>query len=287
MLIDTHCHLNFHAFKNDLDEVIKRAKKEGVEKIIIPGAKIDSSERAIEIAQKYAHCYAAVGIHPHHTADMRILGYYDIKRKLIELVKEKKVVAIGETGLDYHVYQQLKDKSGVVTKETKQQQKELFKIHLEVAKELNLPVIFHCREAFGDIIPIITEHIQNSPVPPRRSACAHLRGEYSLSGVFHCFGGTKKDLEEVLNLGFYIGFDGNITYKNADNLREIVAATPMDRLLLETDAPFLSPEPFRGQRNEPKNVKIVAGEVARIKEMEVNGVERKTTENVQKLFYLC
>ncbi|MCL5675645.1 MAG: TatD family hydrolase [Patescibacteria group bacterium] len=283
MLIDTHCHLNFQAFEKDLEEVITRAKSEGVEKIIIPGAKIDSSQKAIEIAGKYDNCYAAIGVHPHHESDTGILGYYDIKKKLVELAKNKKVVAIGEFGLDYYEYQQTVHQENKITAEIKQKQKELLKIHLEVARECNLPIILHCREAFEDMLPIVLQYLR----PPSRSPFGHLEGvsRSVLRGVFHCFGGNEKDLKRVLDMGFYIGFDGNITFKNAYSLQNLVKLTPLDRILTETDAPYLSPEPFRGKRNEPKNVKIIARKIAEIKGIRLEEIEKITTKNALKLFF--
>lgn len=277
MLIDTHCHLNFHAFDNDLDVVLNRAKSEGVEKIIIPGAKIDSSEKAIEIASKYDGCYAAIGIHPHH-----VTGYYDtssyhsknkeIKNTLLKLTKNDKVVAVGECGLDYFEYQksvhpeneQVRSLRNKITPEIKEQQKELLKIHLEVAEELNLPIILHCRKAYDDMLPIIAR----------------------CTGVFHCFSGTESDLEKVLGMGFYVGFDGNITFKNTQNLKNLVKITPLDKILIETDSPYLTPEPFRGERNQPKNVKIVGEEIAVIKGISLKEVGLVTTNNAITLFVI-
>lgn len=271
MLIDTHCHLNFQAFENDIEEVINSAKKDGVEKIIIPGAKIDSSEKAIAIANKHDGCYAAIGIHPHHIYDYYDTSSYhskneEIKKLLLGLANKNKVIAIGECGLDYFEYQKSVHPENIITPQIKEQQKELLKIHLEVAIECNLPVILHCREAFVDMLPIVEEHNK------------------VLRGVFHCFGGSEKDLEKVLAMGFYVGFDGNITFKNADNLRFLVKLSPLDKILIETDSPYLTPEPYRGKRNEPKNVKIVAQCIAQIKNISQEEVEKETTINAVNLF---
>lgn len=283
MLIDTHCHLNFQAFENDLDDVVQRAKSEGVEKIIIPGAKIDSSEKALEIACKYDSCYTAIGIHPHHISDYYDTAQYHsenkkIKEALLDLAKQKKVVAIGECGLDYYEYQKTVHRENIITPQTKEQQKELLKIHLEVASELDLPVILHCREAFVDMLPIVEEYLR----PPSRRPSGHLEGV--LKGVFHCFGGSESDLEKVLGMGFYVGFDGNITFNNAQNLKNLVKNTPFEKILLETDSPYLTPELFRGKRNEPKNVKIVGEEIAVIKGISLEEVETVTTNNAITLF---
>lgn len=273
MLIDTHCHLNFEAFDQDLDAVLQRAKEYNVDKIIIPGAKLDSSEKAVEISSKYDNCYAAVGIHPHHFSE-----YYDtapyhseknkgliLVNKLNNLTNHNKVVAIGEIGLDYFQYEKTVYEKPEITPEIKKRQKELFQLQLNIAIKLQLPVILHCREAYKDILEIVEEH--------------------ELKGVFHCFGGTIKDLKKVLSLGFYVGFDGNITFKNADNLRLLVKNTPLERILVETDSPYLTPVPNRGQRNEPKNVKIVAEEIAKVKGINKDIVEKVAANNANTLFF--
>ncbi|MBI4100621.1 TatD family hydrolase [Candidatus Microgenomates bacterium] len=265
MLIDTHAHLNFQAFTADFPEVLKRAKEEGVEKIINVGASLDSSQKAVEISQKYEGLYASVGIHPHHAEEtLKNFGTKELKNKLDKLAQNPKVVAIGEGGLDYHMY-----KNGGIANPEKQ--KKLFLVHLDLAQKLNLPLIFHCRDAHDDMLKTLKLYtIHSTP--------------YAIQGVFHCFSGDQDFLESVLEMGFYVGFDGNITYKSAQCLRDLVSSTPIDRLLLETDCPYLPPEPFRGLRNEPKNVKIVAGAVAEIKGLPSKVVAEKTSENAHRLF---
>lgn len=260
MLIDTHAHLNFKAFDKDLNDIINRAKKAGVEKIIIPGAKIDSSQKAIAISQKYDDCFAAVGIHPHHADEYTSLIYSDEVNNLENLAKEEKVVAIGEIGLDYHEYKGYPP----LTDETKKNQKELLILQIEIAKENNLPVIFHCRDAFNDQLDII-------------------RNE-QITGVYHCFGGEKKHLRKVLNMGFYVGFDGNITYPENKNLQESVKFTPLDRLLFETDSPYLTPFPFRGKRNEPAYLSYTANFIAQIHKISEDKIEEYAAKNALKLF---
>lgn len=268
MLIDTHCHLNFHAFKNDIADVIKRAKEEGVEKIIIPGAKLDSSEKGIDVANKYDNCFAAVGVHPHHVEEVsRYQGIKVLRKEIEQLAKSKKVVAIGEIGLDYHEYEKTVYEKYQVTTQMKSQQKDLLKMQIELALKFELPVIFHCRDAFIDMVPVITEYASSK-----------------LRGVFHCFGGNTENLRQVVALGYYVGFDGNITYKNAQNLRDLVKETPFERILMETDAPFLAPEPHRGERNEPKNVRIIAEMIAQIKNINLEELAESTTKNAQLLF---
>ena len=261
MLTDTHAHLNFQAFKNDFAEVLKRAQNEGVEKIINVGANFASSQKAVEIAQKYEACFASIGIHPHHAEKQN-----EVEKRLERLAQSPKVVAIGETGLDYHPYE-----NGGIT--DPQKQKELFLAQIKLAQKLRLPIIFHCRNAHVDTLEILkTSTMQSAPS--------------TIRGVFHCFSGDREFLEAVLKMGFYVGFDGNITYKNAQILRQRVEETPLERLLLETDCPYLTPEPLRGLRNEPANVKIIASAVAKIKKLQVTEVIKVTTQNAVNLFSL-
>ncbi len=271
MFIDTHAHLNFKAFNKDLEEVVNRAKEAGVEKIIIPGAKIDSSQMAVEIARKYDECFAAVGIHPHHVADSVQLGKSTVEKKLREILKkvqDDKIVAIGEIGLDYHEYKGYPP----INDEVKSQQKELLILQINIAQEYNLPIIFHCRDAHDDQLELIDNHIKST--------------DKQITGVFHCFGGGKEHLEKVLSLDFYIGFDGNITYPENKNLHGLVRFTPIDRLLLETDSPYLTPLPYRGQRNEPAYLTHTASFVTQIHKITLEKVAEITTINALKLFRL-
>jgi TatD DNase family protein len=252
MLVDTHCHLNFKAFEGDLDLVILRAKKARVDTIIVPGAAIDSSLKAIELAARFEGIYATVGIHPHHVEREGD----NLRKKLFELLKNKGVVGIGETGLDYYRRRP--------SREIKKRQKNLFKIHLEVAKKKKLPVVIHNREAGEEVLKIIED----------------LGG--GVEGVFHCFSENENYLWKVIEMGFYVGIDGNVTYNKS--LREIVKKIPLEKLLLETDAPFLTPVPYRGLRNEPGNVRIVAKEVAELKRISFEEIVKETGRNAKKLF---
>lgn len=261
ILIDTHAHLNFQAFEKDLEEVIRQAHDEEVKVIINVGADLTSSQKAVELAQKYEGCFASVGVHPHHAIHYDTSAYH---RELERLARQPKVVAIGECGLDYHPYQN----DGIADPK---KQEDLFWAHLQLAQELNLPVILHCRQAHQEILKLLYRYIDTS---------------IKIRGVFHCFSGDEKFLKEVLSLGFYVGFDGNITYKNAQNLRDLVKLTPLARFLLETDCPYLSPEPFRGLRNTPANVKIIAKAVAQIKNLPETEIAAITSKNAQKLFRL-
>lgn len=262
---DTHCHLNFKAFTKDLESVIKRAKNAGINRIIIPGAKIDSSQRGIEIAQQYDGCYAAVGIHPHHARGSVETGDASLLRNLLTATK---VVAVGEIGVDGKDYEGYPP----VTEEILAEQKELLYLQLGLAHEYNLPVILHCRKAQRDLQAALTLFQQEHNAQMR--------------GVFHCFDGDEAYLRWALSLGFYVGFDGNSTYPANSHLRELIRQAPLDRLLLETDAPFLSPVPHRGERNEPANIPIIAQLVADIHHTSIEEVARVTSKNAETLFNL-
>ncbi len=267
MLIDTHSHLNFKAFKKDLDTVIKNAVDAGVRKIVIPGAKINSSVRAVEISQQYSQCFAAVGIHPHHVTEFETLGKKEVAARLAQLAKDKKTVAIGEIGIDYYHYKDYPP----VSEENKKSQTELFLLQLNIATELTLPVIIHCRQAHDDLFSLLDTYMK--------------KGNRNMHGVFHCFGGDKKHLEKALSYNyFYIGFDGNITYEENKVLQQLVSLTPLDRLLLETDAPFLTPIPFRGKRNEPALLTHTADFVAKIHNKNRAEIAQLSSENARKLF---
>lgn len=264
-MVDVHCHLNFHSFEKDYDFVIKSAFEAGVTKIINVGTKIDSSEKAIELAQKYENLYAIVGVHPHH-ADKLEANWLD---KLEQLAKKPKVVAIGEIGMDYFSYKS----NDIVDPKL---QKEVFIKQIELAHKLKLPLQIHNRQAGKDILDILINHKSYLLNPP---------------GMFHCFAGSMDLLKKVLDFGFYVGFDGNITYnglapgENTD-LKDLVKYTPIDRILVETDSPFLTPVPMRGSRNTPEYVIIIAKFIANLKGIPFADFEAKTTKNATKLFTL-
>ncbi|MBU0619325.1 TatD family hydrolase [Patescibacteria group bacterium] len=271
MLIDTHCHLNFQAFEPDLEAVIKRAQTAGVTKIIIPGSDLTNSQKAIELAEKYAGIYAAVGIHPHHA--IQIQNLEKTRQKLLHLCEsalDRKVVAIGECGLDYHEYQITKYPENKITPKVKQLQKKLFKVHLQVAKKLKLPLIIHNRQAHDDILKLLNSQFSIGQFP---------------KGVFHCFSGNQAFLRQVLERGFYVGIDANITYSHG--LQGLAKKIPLERLVLETDAPFLTPQPNRSQRNEPKNVKIIVQYLAELLNVSAEKIAQTTTINARRLFKLC
>jgi TatD DNase family protein len=252
MLIDTHCHLDFPDFDSDREEVIQRAKQENIGCIINIGSSLRGSQAGIKLAKQYNFIYASIGIHPHEADKIDKQIIKDIQ----QLSGEAKVVAIGEIGLDYY-----KGLSSV------RNQKQLFVTLLELSRQNSQPVIIHCRQAQEDTLNILKEN-------------------NITSGVVHCFSGDEKFLGSILDLGFYISFTCNLTYKKADNLKKLAKLAPLERLLLETDAPFLSPEGLRGRRNEPAFVKYLAEELARIKGVDLEEVARVTTNNARTLFSL-
>ncbi|MEK7540715.1 MAG: TatD family hydrolase [Patescibacteria group bacterium] len=270
MIIDTHSHLNFKAYDNDREEVIKRTQEEGVVCIDV-GTKYETSKKAVELAEKNENIYAAIGMHPIHikTDLMKLktdseegafqpLGEEFNKEKYLELSKFKKVVAIGEIGLDYYY----RPKGTVKLEKFKELQKQIFIKQLELAEELDLPVIIHCRMAHEDVLQI-------------------LKLKSKIKGIIHCFTGTAEQMRQYLNLGFYIGING-IVFKL--NLDEVIKECPLERILTETDCPYLTPPQENGKRNEPIFIKHVIQKIVEIKRINFDEVADKTTQNAKKLF---
>ncbi|MDD4600088.1 MAG: TatD family hydrolase [Negativicutes bacterium] len=253
MLFDSHAHIDNVRFDEDRDQVIKRALENGVEGIINAGACMTSSASSIQLAEQYPCVYAAVGVHPHDVKDIKAGDY----EQLAEWTKHPKVVAIGEIGLDYYY--------NLSPRETQQQ---AFIAQIDVARQTNMPIIIQDRDAHGDILQIIKKEAKG------------------IRGVFHCYSGSMEMMREVVNLGFYVAFGGSVTFKNAAKLPAIAAAVPLERLLLETDCPYLTPEPKRGRRNEPSYVKFVAEYIASIRQLEFAVLAEATTNNVKNLFGL-
>jgi len=250
MLVDTHCHLDFPEFDQDRDEVLSRAKAQGIAYMVNIGSSLKGSRRSVELAQKYAPLYATVGIHPHEADDFNP----ETEEEIRVLAKKNKVVAIGEIGLDYF--------KGYSRQEN---QLPLFLTFIKLAKELNLPLVIHTREAQVDTLKVLKEAL-----PVR--------------GVVHCFSGDKVFLKECLDLGFLVSFTCNVTYKKAGALREIIKSVPVESLLLETDAPYLAPEGSRGKRNEPAQVRMLAELVAELKGLKFEEVAEATTANARRFF---
>jgi TatD DNase family protein len=252
MLVDSHAHLDMPDFDDDLKEVITRAKKNGIEHIITVASDYQSNLKGLDISKRFKNVYATIGIHPHDAKDANEKKYND----LTALAKESKVVAWGEIGLDYY--------RDYCPKEI--QQREFIK-QLHIAKDLNLPVVVHSRDAESDILKIIKKEYSSD------------RG-----GVIHCFSGDRKLAREFLNQGFYISIAGPVTYKNARQLQEVARQIPTERLLVETDCPFLAPEPVRGKRNEPSFVKYTAEKIAQLKRLSLEDIGRIVTLNSYSLF---
>lgn len=257
MFIDSHCHIDGPEYNPDREEVIARAREAGVTTMLNVGTgdpHTDAFDRAVELAEKHEGVYAAVGVHPH---DAKLFDDA-AEQTLIELVRQsKRVIAWGEIGLDYHYDHSPRDV-----------QREVFRRQLGIAREMDLPVVIHSREADDDTISILREELAG----------------YQRAGVLHCFGGSLAMAQQAMKLGFFISFAGNLTFKKAEDLRDVARQLPLDRLLIETDCPYLTPVPFRGKRNEPARVVETARCLAELHGKELEEIGRMTSENFVKLF---
>jgi len=255
MLIDTHAHLDFEDFDNDRDEVVKRAFDNGIEKIINVGCSLERSVSSIDISSQYDNVFASVGIHPDEAASLK--DEASLRKKIKEIAgSSDKVVALGECGLDY---------SHIKAEPEKKQQEALFRLHLELAEELQLPVIVHVRDVFDEAYQVI----KNYP---------------NVSGVMHCFAGSATQAQKFIALGFLVSFTGIVTFKNATEIHEAAREIPLGKMMVETDCPFIAPEPNRGKRNEPAYVRFVGEKICELKEVNMAEVEKITTNNAQELF---
>ncbi|MGD6778057.1 MULTISPECIES: TatD family hydrolase [Bacillaceae] len=252
MLFDTHVHLNADQYEEDLQEVLDRAQAEKVTNMVVVGFDRKTITRAMELVEKYDFLYAAVGWHPVDAIDMTEEDLAWIE----DLTSHEKVVAIGEMGLDYHW-----DKS------PKEIQKEVFRKQIQLAKKVKLPIVIHNRDATADVVQILKEEDAKE-----------------VGGIMHCFTGSLEVAKECMEMNFYISFGGPVTFKNAKKPKEVVKEIPMEKLLIETDCPYLTPHPYRGKRNEPGYVRLVAEQIAELKELTVEEVAEKTTANAKKLF---
>jgi TatD DNase family protein len=252
MLFDTHAHLNADQFEEDVEEVIQRAQAEGVSNIVVVGFDEKTIKGALKLAEDYEFIYAAVGWHPVDAIDMTAEHLLWIE----QLASHPKVVALGEMGLDYYW-----DKS------PKDVQKEVFRKQIQLAKKVKLPIIIHNRDAHEDIVKILKEENASE-----------------VGGIMHCFGSSLEIAKQCIEMNFYISFGGPVTFKNAKRPKEVAKELPIDRLLIETDCPYLAPHPYRGKRNEPSYVKLVAEAIAELKDMTYEDVVLATTENAKKLF---
>ena len=247
---DAHAHYNDEKFDKDRDEIINNIYNSGITKMVCVGYNIEKSKMALNIAEKYNFIYATAGISPNDIEDYS----EDNLKKVEEICKKDKIVAVGEIGLDYYW-----------NKDNKEEQKELFIKQIEIANRLSKPIVIHNRDAIYDTLQILKQH----PVDKK--------------GIFHCCPLNQELIKEGLKLGFYISFSGNITFKNAKSY-EAVSIVPMDKILIETESPYLSPEPFRGTRNSSINVKLVAEKIAEIKKISLNEVSQKSYQNAERVY---
>lgn len=257
-IVDTHCHLAMDVFREDLDQVIENARQVGVSKILVPGTDIESSHQAIQLTERYTEVYAAVGVHPHSASTWNA----NSADQLRELAKKPKVVAIGEIGLDF--YRNISPQP---------EQLECFKEQLALATEMDLPVVVHNRAAIEVVLEMLS-HWQQSLSAARSSK----------PGVLHAFSAEEEYARLAVELDFYLGIAGPITFKKAEELRTLVYNLPIEQLLVETDSPYLSPEPNRGKRNEPSNVEWIIRKVASVREQDPEMIARITTFNAEALF---
>jgi TatD DNase family protein len=257
-LVDTHCHLTLSAFDQDRRQILTRAKEAGVIRLLVPGLDGPSSRRAVELSQQYPEVYAAVGVHPHNAKTWN----QSTKHELRELAQSPKVVAVGEIGLDYYRNLSPPDVQRIA-----------FQDQLDLALELELPVVIHNRNAIDDLVSLLETWA--TKLPPSL---------ISRAGVLHANSADLNTARKVIEAGFYIGIAGPITYRNAEALRQVTAQLPLDRVLLETDAPYLTPHPKRGKRNEPAYLQLIAQQSALLFEVSMNTIAAATTQNAINLF---
>jgi TatD DNase family protein len=252
MIIDSHCHLDYEPLINNIDQVLLNAKNNNIENILTIGTSLESSNKVLEIVNKYPNVYGAIGIHPNTTTNNleKLDHIFELKKK------SKKIIAFGETGLDYF-YKNSEKKDQIHS----------FEKHIEFSIEENVPVIVHTRDADKDTISIIKKYYKKTKF------------------LIHCFTGNINFAKDLLNLNCLISFSGIITFKKSNDLRDIVKYVPLEKMLIETDSPYLSPDPLRGKCNEPANVKIIAESIAKIKEVTFEEVAKLTTINFNKLFF--
>jgi len=263
MFIDSHAHLEYPDFEGELDEVVRRAKSSGVEKIINVGTTVENSKKSLRLAKKYKGIiFASAGLHPHDIDEA--IGVDHQLKEITKLIQNKEVVAVGECGLDYSRI--IGDDKSVDVYEAKAQ-KILFTRQLDIALKHNYPIIVHSRIAEDDTFEILSQ-----------------KKYKGLKGVIHCYTGSKGFAEKVLKLGFYIGFTGIITFPKAEEVRLVAKEAPLEKILIETDCPFIAPVPYRGQRNESSYVIEVAKMIAEVKDISLDKVAEVTTKNVESLF---
>jgi TatD DNase family protein len=261
VLVDTHCHLNFNSFDADRPQVLARARESGVTKMLNPGIDLLSSQAAVELARSEDQVYVAVGVHPNEAKTWQS----DTIERLRQLSTNQRVVAVGEIGLDYH-----RDRAPASL------QRQVFQAQLTLAGELGLPVVVHNREATGDVLGMLLEWQRD--LESDRSPLAER------PGVLHSYSDTLEHAWQAISQKFYIGFTGPLTFRNALELQKIATTLPLAHILVETDAPFLTPHPYRGKRNEPAHVRFVVEKIAELRQIEFTQVASITTANAKRLF---
>jgi TatD DNase family protein len=282
MLIETHAHLDYPDFARDFDDVLRRAIEAGVNRIITIGTSVESSRRAVELAEKYPNVFAVIGVHPTYVEE----AGDDVISPLRELAKSQRVVAIGETGLDYHrlpsiaatkqknvqVFNALQSETeeqleaGIEDGAYKSKQADLFEEQLDLAVELGLNVVIHQRDAWEDTLNIMKPYTNK------------------LRGVFHCFGGSLEQANEVIDLDHLVSFTGIVTFKNGETVRDVAAQIPLNEFMVETDCPYLAPVPFRGKRCEPAHTRLVAESIAAARSITLEEIAKATTDTAEKFF---
>ena len=253
-LFDSHCHLENGRFESDLPEVMARMEDAGVRRCILAGSDMETSEQIVKMTQQHANVYGVVGIHPHDAKTWTD----DCAQQIADWTKEERIVGVGEIGLDYYYDHSPRDV-----------QQEVFVKQLLLAHQLDLPAVFHVRDAHGDVLSILRAHRNELP-----------------AGVVHCYSGSVESAREYLDMGFYISFAGPITFKNANKLLDAAAYVPADRILVETDSPYLAPVPMRGRRNEPTFVQYVAQKVAELRGVTAEEMAQTAFENTCRLFHI-
>ena len=250
-MIDTHCHINDQMFNGEVDQIVSNFLSAGVENAITIGCSPESNREVIELSNKYDAVYCAVGVHPD---DCDKYNKEELEQMLIN--RNKKLVAVGEIGLDYYH-----------SKENREEQIKVFESQIELAKKHKLPIVIHCRDAFGDMLSILKKY-----------------APFEFGAVMHCYSGSLEFAREIIKLGIKISFTGTVTYRNAKNVQEVALNLPLDSFFFETDSPYLTPTPYRGTRNEPKNVIEVARFVADLRNMKYEDLEKITDQNAKRFF---
>jgi TatD DNase family protein len=267
MFIDSHAHIFYANYKDDLDEVLRRAEKSGVTHIVVPGTNVETSKEAIRLAERREGVYACVGIHPHEASSASDA----LLREIEGLSFHPRVVAIGEIGLDYHYNFSPKDR-----------QREVFQAQIDIARRRNLPIVVHTRESIHEAITMVRVAVEASPAW-RTSGNEKKHEDLTRRGVFHCFTGSAEQCRELFRIGFFVSFPGIVTFKNSPVV-ETVREIGVENILLETDSPYMAPVPYRGKRNEPAHVVLIAQKLAELLAVTPQVIADRTSQNAKLLF---